>query len=105
MRAAGTAAGAGIAGGFIWWLLDLFIPFFFLGLLLAAAIGYGIGELVSLSVNRKRGKGLATVAGAGVVISYLVTILAGNLPFGLLGIGLDLLGLVLGIYFAINRLR
>ncbi len=104
LRAAGTAAGAGIVGGVLWWILEVFLPFY-LGLLLAAGIGYAIGELVSLSVNRKRGKGLATIASIGVVISYLITIIVGGVPFGLLNIALDFLALALGIFIAVNRLR
>lgn len=104
LRAAGTAAGMAILCGIGWWLLNSFLPFF-LGLLLAPAIGYAISGMVSLSVNRKRGKGLAIVAGLAVAISYLVTVLFGGFPYGLLNIGLDLLALALGIYIAVNRLR
>ena len=104
LRAAGTAIGAGIVGGVLWWIVGIFLPFY-LGLLLAAGIGYATGELVSLSVNRKRGKGLATIAALGVAISYLVTIIAGGVPLGLLGIALDFLALALGIFIAVNRLR
>ena len=104
LRAAGTAIGIAIVGGVIWWLVEGFLPFF-LGLIIAPAIGYGIGELVSLSANRKRGRGLAIIAGIGVGISYLVTILAGSIPFGLLNIGLDLLALALGVYVAVIRLH
>ena len=69
--------------------------------------GYAIGEVVSLSVNRKRGKGLATVAGIAVVISYLVSLLLPlllGLLFGRFHI-LDLLALGLGIFIAASRLR
>jgi len=104
LKAAGTAIAVGIVGGVLWWILGVFLPFY-LGLLLAAGIGYATGELVSLSVNRKRGKGLATIAALGVAISYLVTILAGGVPFGLLNIALDFLALALGIFIAVNRLR
>ncbi len=106
LRAAGTALGAAIVTGLLWGLLGSILPFYFLNLLLAAGVGYAIGELVSLSVNRKRGRGLAAVAGAGVAASYLVNILSfGRLPFGLFGIILALAALAAGIYFAVNRLR
>ena len=79
-----------------------FAPFFYLNLLLAPGAGYVIGEVVSLSVNRKRGTGLAVVAGIAMVISYLTSILSPwGLSFGLLG----LLALALGIFVAVSRLR
>jgi len=90
--------------GVIWGVVRMFVPFFFLNLLLGPGVGYAIGEVVSLSVNRKRGRGLATVAGIAVAISYLVSIF---LPWGLIfGFHiLDLLALALGIFVAVTRLR
>lgn len=106
LRAVGTALGMAIAGGIAWGLINSLIPFFFLSLLLAPAVGYAIGEVVSLSVNRKRSRGLATIAGMAVAISYLINIIfLGGLPFGLFNILLGLLALALGIYAAVNRLR
>ena len=78
------------------------VPFFYLNLLLAPGVGYAIGEVISLSVNRKRGKGLAVVAGIAMTISYLVSIICPwGFPFRLL----DLLSLALGIFVAVTRLR
>ena len=106
LRAIGTALGMAIVCGVVWWVIEGLVPFIFLNLLLAAGAGYAIGEVVSLSVNRKRGKGLASVAGIGVAISYLVSILlSGGLPFGLFSIILGLLSLGLGIFVAVTRLR
>ncbi len=106
LRAAGTALGMAIVAGLVWGLIDWIIPFFYLGLILAAAVGYVIGEMVSLSVNRKRGRSLAVVGGIAVVISYLVNIFTfGGLPFGPLRIIIDLLAIGIGIYVAVNRLR
>ena len=106
LRAVGTALGMAVVCGVIWGVVRMFVPFFFLNLLLGPGVGYAIGEVVSLSVNRKRGRGLATVAGIAVAISYLVNILfLGGLPFGLFNILLSLLALALGIYVAVNRLR
>ena len=62
LRAAGTAFGMALFTGVIWGVINQFLPFFFLNLLLGAGVGYAIGEVVSLSVNRKRGRGLAAVA-------------------------------------------
>jgi len=107
-----------IVCGIIWGLINSLIPFFYLNLLLAAGAGYVIGEVVSLSVNRKRGRGLAAIAGAALVISYLVSILLLRglslglfgvflyfAALGLFGILLGLVALVLGVYIAVNRLR
>ena len=106
LRAAGTALGmaivCGIAWGIAWGLVRSFVPFILFNLLLAAGVGYAIGEVVSLSVNRKRGTGLAVVGGMAVVISYLLSIFSPwGLSFGLL----DLLALALGIFVAVIRLR
>ncbi len=106
LRAVGTALGMAIVCGVVWGLIGSFVPFIFLNLLLAAGAGYAIGEVVSLSVNRKRGTGLATIAGIAVAISYLVSLLLPwGLPFGLSFHFLDLLALALGIYVAVSRLR
>jgi len=106
LRAIGTALGMAIVCGVVWGVVQAFVPFFLLNFLLAAGAGYVISEVVSRSVNRKRGRGLAIIAGAAVAISYLVNIL---LPWGfhfsLLNIIFSLLALALGIYIAVNRLR
>ncbi len=103
--AAGTGLGMAIVCGAVWGVIDWLIPFFSFNLLLAPAAGYAIGEVISLSVNRKRGTGLAVVAGIAVVISYLITFLfPGGSPFGLF-ILYHLLALALGIFVAVTRLR
>ncbi len=91
-----------IVCGVVWGVVQVLVPFYFLNFLLAAGVGYAIGEVVSRSVNRKRGRGLATIAGIAVVISYLVNIL---LPWGFHFSLFDILALALGIYIAVNRLR
>lgn len=106
LRAIGTALGMAIVCGVVWGVVGSFVPFFYINLLLGPGVGYAIGEVVSLSVNRKRGRGLASVAGIAVVISYLVSILLPlGLPFGLFHIVLDLVALALGIFVAVTRLR
>jgi len=96
-----------MACGAAWGAIDWRIHFFSLNLLLAPAAGYAIGEVVSLSVNRKRGRWLAVVAGIAVVISYVITLLLfpGRLPFGMFNILYHLLALALGIFIAVTRLR
>lgn len=106
LRAIGTALGMALVTGVLWGVVKGFIPFFFLNLLLGPGVGYAIGEMVGVSVNRKRGRGLATVASFGVAISYLVSILLPwGLPFGLFNLVLDLVSVALGIFVAVTRLR
>ncbi len=102
LRAAGTGLGIAIICGIIWGLIGWVVPFFYLNLLIAAGVGYAIGEVISRSVNRKRGTGLAVIAGGCVVISYLVGIFS---PWGLQFWFFDILALALGIFIAVNRLR
>lgn len=88
--------------GLIWGVLGSLLGFFFFNLLLAAGVGYATSEVISLSVNRKRGLKLAVIAGFAVAISYLVSIfLPREVGFQLF----DLLAIAVGIYVAVNRLR
>ena len=100
--------GIAIVCGIVWEIIIGVVPLY-LNLLLAPGIGYAVGELISLSANRKRSRGLAAVAGSCVVISYLITVL---FPWGThLGLSsimylvIDLLALALGIFVAVTRLR
>jgi hypothetical protein len=93
-------------GGVIWGVVNGFMPFFNLNLILAPACGYAIGEVVSRSVNRKSGRGLAAIGSIAVVLSYLVNAFTfGSFPFGPFRIIIDLVAIGLGIYVAVNRLR
>jgi len=106
LRAVGTALGMAIVCGVTWWVIGTFLPFYLLNLLLAAGAGYAIGEVIGISVNRKRGTGLAVVAGIAMVLCYLVNILSpGGLPYGLFRIALDVVSVAVGVYIAVNRLR
>ena len=105
LRAVGTGLGMAIACGIVWGVIESVIPFFSLNLLLAPGAGYAIGEVISLAVNRKRGKGLATIAGIAVLVSYLFTLPVLGLPFGLFNILYHLVALALGIFVAVTRLR
>jgi hypothetical protein len=93
---------AALVTGLIWGTIEASLPFIILNFLIAVGVGYIIGELVSLAVNRKRGTGLAVVAGLAVAISYLVSILV---PWGVGFLLLDLLALAVVIFLAVTRLR
>ena len=111
LYARGIAAGLITASvlGAVW----PFIPsFYVLWLLIAVGIGYAIGEVVSLSVNRKRGLGLQAIAGTSMIASYVIRSLIESMiktpHLGFLDSFVDvyvLIGLALGIVFAVSRLR
>ncbi len=106
--AAATGLGVAMAYGFIWALISSLLDFFYLNLLLAAGSGYAIGEVISLSVNRKRGLKLAIIAGFAVTVSYLVSIFSpwgATFVFTVLRLVLDLVAIAIGIYVAFTRLR
>ena len=102
LKAVGVGLGMALACGLAWGVIAGLVHFFLLNVILALGVGYAIGEVISRSVNRKRGTGLAVVAGLAVTISYLVSIF---LPWGFGFRLFDLLALALGILIAVNRLR
>jgi len=101
LRAIGVGLGLAIGFGILWGMAEQ-LSRFYISFLLAAGIGYAIGELISLSVNNKRGKSLAVIAGISVGVSYAVSVLSSSIvyihPLGLLA-------LALGIYIAVTRIR
>jgi len=108
LRAIVTALVMAVICGLVWSVVIGLVPFFYLTMFLAAGVGYVIGEVVSLSVNRKRGTGLAAVAGIAVVISYLTSIFVpwgAGFNFSLLSVSINLVALALGIFIAVSRLR
>jgi hypothetical protein len=106
LKATGTALGVAIVVGLAWGFITNLVSFIYLNLLLAAGAGYAIGEVTGLAVNRKRGPWLAAVGGIAVVIGYTVNIfIFGEIPSIGLGLIIDLTGLGVGIYMAVNRLR
>jgi hypothetical protein len=91
--------------GFIWPYIPLsgFLLFF-----IALAVGYIIGEAISLSVNRKRGPGLQVIAGVSVFVCYIVRCLIEAMPGNFLDTFLNPYGLIaaaLGIVIAVGLLR
>ena len=97
-----TLLGFGLALllGTLWAIAAFFVPYG--TFIIPLAIGYSMGELISLSVNRKRGPGLQVIAGGSVFLSFVVSrgfFLVGSVGlYGLLGVGI-------GIFIAINRVR
>jgi hypothetical protein len=105
-RAIGTALGMAVVVGLAWGFVNSLFSFIYLNLIIAAGVGYAIGEVVSLSVNRKRGIPLAVIGSVAVVIGYLVGIFTfGEVPSLGLSLILDLVGIGIGISTAVSRLR
>ncbi len=88
--------------GVLWGAIGFFVFFLYLNLLLAPGFGYVIAEVIGFSVNRKRGFGLAVIAGIALVVSYLVSIMV---PWGLNFRLFDLLAVPLGTLVTVTRLR
>jgi hypothetical protein len=100
LKAVGVGLGLAIAIGLAWgWIWD-HVSFF--NFLLAAGVGYAIGELISLSVNRRRGVGLQVIGGFCVGLSYFIAKIS---PWGVVFSLYDLLALALGIFVVVSRLR
>jgi hypothetical protein len=106
LRAAGAALVLAVVLGLAWGFIGRFLPFVYLNLLIAAGIGFAIGEVVGLAVNRKRGTGLAVIGGIGVAVCYAVNVFTfGDLPGFNVWLIIDIAGLAIGIYTAVNRLK
>jgi hypothetical protein len=106
LRAIGAALGMAIVIGLAWGFITSLLSFIYLNLILAAGVGYAIGEVTSLAVNRKRSTWLAVVGSIAVVVCYTINIFTfGRVPSFGLGLIFDLIGLGLGIATAVARLR
>jgi hypothetical protein len=109
LRAIGTAVGMAFACGAAWWAIRSVtgIPYF--GFLLASGFGYAIGEVVGRAVNRKRGRGLAVIAGAGVVLCFVISVFP---PWGTWfwwsgapSLVINILAVALGVWVAVSRVK
>jgi len=105
VRAAAAGLFSAAALGFIWPYIPLsgFLLFF-----IALAVGYVIGEAISLSVNRKRGPGLQAIAGVSVFLCYVIRSLVESMSGNFLNTFLNPYGLIaaaLGIVIAVGLLR
>jgi len=80
-KAVGVATGVAILGGIIWWAAGLAFLIIIPGnlpalmaSLLAVPLGYVGGDLISMSVNRKRSNGLAWLSGGAVVLAAVISL-------------------------------
>ena len=95
----GAGVAVAIGGGLLWSLFIAIIPIF--ASFGAIGVGYAAGELIGRSVNKKRGTGLAWIAGGSVVGAFLVAWMIMGQFFGLFGI----LFIFMGVYSAVQRVR
>ena len=103
--AVGAVVGMAIVCGLAWGAIEWAVPLLSLNLLLAPGAGYVISEVVSRSVNLKRGTGLAVVGGMAVALSYAITLFfPGVSPSGFF-ILYHIIAVALGIFVAVSRLR
>lgn len=106
LRAVGAALVAAIVCGFIWAMINRFVPMFSFNLLLAPAAAYAISEAITFSTNRKRGTRLAVIAAIALLVSYVITLFFhGGFPASPFTIIYHLAALALGVYIAVIRLR
>jgi hypothetical protein len=102
LRAAGAAIALAVIAGILWGFLRSIMFSGYFNFLIAAALGYGIGEGISLSVNRKSGTGLAVIGGVTLVVAYIIsTFTFGRNPFQLF----DIAAVIVGIFVTVTRLR
>jgi len=103
LRAVGAGIGIALACGFVWLFISPFLHvFFLLPFIVAAGAGYAIGEVIGLSVNRKRGTGLAIISGLSAALSFAIA----NVIFTSAGLNLwGLLVLAIAVFMAVVRIR
>lgn len=106
-RAIGVAFAVAVVSGVLWLMLNSAlggVPL--ISSLLGLGVAYAIGELVSRAVNRKRGVGLAWIAGGAMVLAYLIS---GGifqlLSASFINVLFSLLFLAVAVYTAASRVR
>ena len=115
LRAAGAVLAIAVVAGMVWNVL----PFGgFFSFILSGATGYFIGEGVNRATNRRQSTELKVMAGAGVVLAYLVSLggiallVAGPvslIPFLVIAVTRTLLNpfawltIAVGVYIAVVR--
>jgi hypothetical protein len=70
-RAIAGAVGGAVALGLAWGFFNAITALFY-GFVAGIAIGYAMGEIVSLATNRRAGPPLQAIAVAGLVLAYVV---------------------------------
>jgi len=105
-KAIGVGLVIAFIAGIIWFLILLFVPFLgYFNFIIAAGVGFGIGELISRVINRKRGLILKILAAVFMLVAFIIgnqISPAGNflLSFNFFNI----IAIGIGIYLAVSRL-
>ena len=89
----GTAIGLSLLAGAVVVLFQ--IPFF--GIIIVGAIGWAVGEVVYRASGYKQSRALQWVAGLSVLSSFLILTIFGDFT--------AILGLIIGTYYAIQRVK
>jgi len=108
LKAIGSGMVSAAIAGVIWGVINSLTGLFYLNLVLAVGAGYVIGEVISITTNRKRGTKLVVIASLAIIASYLVS----NIPpwgsffesVNITHLLLDIVSIGLGIYVASTRL-
>ena len=97
VRAALAGGMVAIVGGVVWGL-TAHIPY--LPWLIGLGVGYLVGESISVATNRKRGRGLAIIAGVSMALCVVILLIsARGLPI------YQLIIVAIAFYLAITRVR
>jgi len=114
VKAVFAGLGGALLGGLLWMLItSVVLSASYFEFIISGALGFGIGEAISLAVNRKRGTSLKLIAGLSAFAAYLIgserilfgqtrsvlMLLAGLNLFSLF----TLLTLGAGVYMAVSR--
>ena len=93
--AAVAALGGAVISGIIW-----FLPLpYFISAILIAALGYGIGESISLATNRKRGTRLKLVSGVCMLLGFTIITWATGVTL----VPINLIAGAIGFYLALVK--
>ena len=105
-RALAAAGAAALGGGLLWLLLNYQFGGGPISSIFGLAVAYGIGELISRVVNRKRGVLLSWIAGGAMVLAYLISGSFLQLfSSSFITVIFNLLFLGLAVYTAASRVR
>ena len=89
-----SAIGGAVISGIIW-----FFPIPYVPTILIAALGYGIGESVSLATNRKRGTRLKLVSGVCMLLGFTIITWATGVTLA----PINLIAGAIGFYLALMK--
>ena len=86
-----------LSGGIIVFLIPLINNLIYMGIIVA--VGYVVSEMISIVVNRKRGRKLKLVTTASILITWIIVSMFSVVPLSLFGI----LATAVAIYIAASR--